>query len=89
MMFPNFQARCGKTIRFVNLGTDNVRGQRSEYLLAPNEGYCLYVALKGVRKTKFCAVIGYPSGQDVASLSARVCPLYPQGRKWCLEFSID
>ena len=24
------------------LGTDNVRGQISEYIFAPNEGYCLY-----------------------------------------------
>ena len=24
------------------LGTDNVRGQTSEHILAPNEGYCLY-----------------------------------------------
>ena len=25
------------------LGTDNVRGQISEYNFAPNEGYCLYI----------------------------------------------
>ena len=25
------------------LGTDNVRGQISEHILAPNEGYCLYI----------------------------------------------
>ena len=25
------------------LGTDNVRGQISEHIFAPNEGYCLYI----------------------------------------------
>jgi len=25
------------------LGTDNVRGQRSEHIFTPNGGYCLYV----------------------------------------------
>ena len=25
------------------LGTDNVRGQIFEHILAPNEGYCLYI----------------------------------------------
>ena len=24
-------------------GTDNVRGQISEHIFAPNEGYCLYI----------------------------------------------
>ena len=27
------------------LGTDNVRGQISEHIFAPNEGYCLYILL--------------------------------------------
>ena len=25
------------------LGTDNVRGQISEHIFAPNEGYCLFI----------------------------------------------
>ena len=25
------------------LGTDDVRGQTSEHIFAPNEGYCLYI----------------------------------------------
>ena len=27
------------------LGTDNVSGQISEHIFAPNEGYCLYIIL--------------------------------------------
>ena len=27
-----------------HLGTDNVRGQISVHVFAPNEGYCLYIA---------------------------------------------
>ena len=27
------------------LGTDNVRGQISEYIFAPNGGYCLYIVI--------------------------------------------
>ena len=27
------------------LGTDNVRRQISDYIFAPNEGYCLYISL--------------------------------------------
>ena len=29
------------------LGTDNVRGQISEHIFEPNEGYCLYIAEVG------------------------------------------
>ena len=29
------------------LGTDNVRGQISEHIFAPNEGYCLYIYIPG------------------------------------------
>ena len=29
---------------WLHLGTDNVRGQISVHVLAPNEGYCLYIA---------------------------------------------
>jgi len=29
-------------------GTDNVRGQTSEHIFAPNESYCLYIPWKGI-----------------------------------------
>ena len=37
-----FRPRSRKTVRFSG-GTDNVRGQISEHIFAPNEGYCLYI----------------------------------------------
>ena len=35
-----------RSSQFSLLGTDNVRGQISEHIFPPNEGYCLYVILR-------------------------------------------
>ena len=34
--------RASLSENFSLLGTDNVRGQISEHIFAPNEGYCLF-----------------------------------------------
>ena len=34
------------------LGTDNVRGQISEHIFAPNEGYCLFI-VNGKKKQQY------------------------------------
>ena len=35
------------------LGTDNVRGQISEHIFAPNGDYCLYIAFKSTISASF------------------------------------
>ena len=47
-IFPNFEncARCENAKLSENcslLGTDNVQGQISEHIFAPNGDYCLYI----------------------------------------------
>ena len=36
------------------LGTDNVRGQISEHIFAPNEGYCLYIRILSIGMELAC-----------------------------------
>ena len=38
------------------LGTDNVRGQISKHILAPNEGYCLYIYALGFVKLNIFSI---------------------------------
>ena len=54
------------------LGTDNVRGQISEHIFAPNGGYCLYIQVCHIWKsvwTGFCDI--FHSGAQIAVKVAR------------------
>ena len=41
------------------LGTDNVRGQISEHIFAPNEGYCLFIIWQAPREGSIRRILCY------------------------------